>query len=191
MIEIFDDFVKDPEAVRQSVLRAGFGTWHPNKGDTGLAFYEGVSFWGDHATLFKALHDKLGQIIPSSMFFRITNPKMEPALIHSDRDYGAQTAIVYLSPEATGGTAFYKHRETGWVDLPPIEELMRDRPFFEKIRAQILKASEDDWEMVNFVEAKYNRCLIFDAPKIHCRFPKKGYGTNEHDSRMVWVAHIN
>lgn len=156
----------------------------------GLAFYEGVSFWGDHATLFKALHERLGQIIPSSMFFRITNPSMEHALIHSDREYGDYTAIVYLSEGEWSGTGFYQHQETGWVDMPPVAELMKDRPMFEKIRQQMLDASEDDWQLYEVIEARMNRCLVFDAPKIHCRLPKVGYGTTQDNSRMVWVAHF-
>lgn len=194
MVTVIDDFVSDPEAVRQSTLVSGFGTWRPKQGEVGAAFYEGVNFWGDHATLFRSLYRNLGeQIIPSSMFFRITNPSMEHALIHSDREYGQNTAIVYLSPntDSNSGTAFYKHRETGWSDMPPIEELRRDRPFFEKICQQMIDADDKDWEMYQFVEAKYNRCMIFDAPKIHCRIPKVGYGTNESDSRMVWVCHFN
>lgn len=127
------------------------------------------------------------------MFFRITNPKMEHALIHSDREYGEHTAIVYLSPNIGrhSGTAFYRHRETGWEDMPALDDLMKDRAFFHKIRQQMLDASDEDWESYQFVEAKFNRCLVFDAPKIHCRIPKVGYGTHEHDSRMVWVAHFN
>lgn len=193
MIQVFDDFIEDPERVRQSALQSGFGTWHPNKGDIGAAFYEGVNFWGDHATLFRDLYKRVGTIIPSSMFFRITNSAMEHALIHSDREYGQNTAIVYLSPNTSekSGTAFYRHKETGWVDLPPLEDLMKDRVFFQKIRQQMLDADDEDWEMYQFVEAKYNRCVVFDAPKIHCRIPKVGYGADESDSRMVWVAHFN
>lgn len=194
MIKVIDSFVRNPELVRESALRSGFGSWQPNKGDIGASFYEGVNFWGDHATLFNSLHRHVGQIIPSSMFFRITNPGMERALIHSDREYGENTAIVYLSKEATdvvSGTAFYRHRETGMVDMPPLSELMKNPPFFHKIRQQMLDASEEDWEQYHFIEARYNRCVIFDAPKIHCRIPKVGYGTNENDSRMVWVCHYN
>ena len=193
MIQVFDDFVADPQSVRQSALRAGFGTWRPNKGDIGAAFYDGVSFWGDHATLFRALYERLGAIIPSSMFFRITNPTMEHALIHSDREYGENTAIVYLSPnqDVHSGTAFYSHRETGMVNMPPLSDLMLHRAFFEKIRQQMLDASDDYWTMYDFVEAKFNRCLVFDAPKIHCRIPKNGFGTHDGDSRMVWVAHFD
>jgi hypothetical protein len=98
MIQVFDNFIPDPERVRQSTFRSGFGRWHPNKGDVGADFYEGVNFMGDNAPQQRALHKALGPIIVNSMFFRITNPSMEHALIHSDRDYGENTAIVYLSP---------------------------------------------------------------------------------------------
>jgi hypothetical protein len=194
MIQVFDNFIDDPERVRQSAIRSGFGTWNPNKGDIGANFYEGVNFWGDHATLFRALHKKIGTIIPSSMFFRINNPKhVQHSLIHSDRDYGEHTAIVYLSPTSCerSGTAFYKHRETGWTDRPPLEELIKDPEFLAKYKQQERAADDRDWQMYRFVEAKYNRCLVFDAPKIHCRIPKLGYGTTENDSRMVWVCHFN
>lgn len=194
MISVFDNFVADPDTVRQSALRSGFGTWHPNQGDIGASFYQGVNFWGDHATLFQALHAKVGQIIPSSMFFRITNPDMERALIHSDREYGEHTAIVYLSKtlaNVESGTAFYRHRETGWTEMPPLSELMADPEFFKTIRLQMLAADDADWEMHRFVREQYNRCVVFDAPQIHCRIPKVGYGIEENDSRMVWVCHFN
>lgn len=192
MIRIFDDFLPDPASVRRSALRAGFGSWHPNKGDIGADFYSGVGFWGDHASVFSALHEKLGPIIPSSMFFRITNPTMERALIHSDREYGQRTAIVYLSdsPPKVSGTGFYRHRATGMTEMPPLEELMSDPDFFETFKRQMVSGEDEDWEMYEFVEARYNRCVVFDAPLIHCRIPKSGYGTDESDSRMAWVGHI-
>ena len=151
-----------------------------------------MSFWGDHATLVRAIHEKIGQINPSSMFFRITNPKMEHALIHSDREYGEITAIVYLSPQSTeaSGTAFYRHRETGMTDMPPLDDLIKDPPFFQKLRQQMLDASEADWEMHNFIPAIYNRFLVFYAPMIHFRIPKTGFGATENDSRLVWVCHF-
>jgi hypothetical protein len=191
MLLVIDNFVTNAEAVRESALQAGFGTWRPGKGELGASFYDGVSFWGDHASLFKALHQHLGrQIIPSSMFFRVTNPSMERALIHSDREYGDNTAIVYLSESQWSGTGFYRHRETGMTDMPPINELRKDPPFLDRIRQQMLDASDKDWDMYQFVEAKFNRCVVFDAPKIHCRLPKNGYGEEIEDSRMVWVAHF-
>lgn len=191
-IHVIDDFVADPERVRQSALRSGFGTWHPNKGDVGASFYEGVNFMGDHTALQRSLHAAVGPIIVSSMFFRVTNPNMERALIHSDREYGQNTAIVYLSPEPEGlsGTAFYRHRQTGWTDMPALSDLMK-RADFSELRQQMLDADDKDWEMIQFVEGEYNRCIIFDAPKIHCRIPQVGFGSTETDSRMCWVCHFD
>lgn len=190
MIRVIDGFLENPDRFRESALKAGFGTWSPNKGDIGAEFYQGVGFWGDHATAFRALHNHVGQIIPSSMFFRVTNPGMEHALIHSDREYGDNTAILYLTNSPGSGTAFYRHRATGMTDMPPLSQLIC-RPDFQNLRKQMLDASEDDWEQYQFVEGKVNRCLVFDAPKIHCRIPKDGFGTDERNSRMVWVCHFN
>jgi hypothetical protein len=192
MISVFDDFLPDPERVRLSALRSGFGSWHPNKGDIGAEFYQGVNFWGDHASAFNALHEKVGQIIPSSMFFRITNPSMERALIHSDREYGEKTAIVYLSTprvNVLSGTAFYRHKATGIFAMPPLEELVKDPELFATLKRDTYE--DEAWGLTQFVEARYNRCVVFDAPLIHCRIPKNGYGEDEEASRMVWVAHFN
>jgi uncharacterized protein DUF6445 len=190
-LHVIDGFVPNPEAVKRSAIRAGFGTWNPGKGDMGASFYSGVGFWGDHATLLRALHGCLRQqFIPNSMFFRMTNPSMESALIHSDREYGDFTAIVYLSEGTGSGTGFYRHRESGLVDMPPISELLANPKLLSKLQTDSLKASEEDWEMYHFVEARLNRCVIFDAPKIHCRLPKNGYGSSEEDSRLVWVCHF-
>ena len=189
MIEIIDGFLSDPERVRQSALRSGFGTWKPNKGDIGADFYSGVNFWGDHATLFKALYKHLGQIIPSSMFFRITNPSMETALIHSDREYGEHTAIVYLTESPESGTGFYQHRVSGIKEMPPLEWLIQHPRVLESLKEDMRDVG--CWDRYKFVEARVNRCLVFDAPKIHCRLPMNGYGATDEDSRMVWVCHFN
>jgi len=194
VISVFDNFLEDPEAVRQSAISAGFGTWTPTtKGIQGLTAYSGVGFWGKHEDCYKALYKKIGQFIPSSHFFRVTNPGMERAIIHSDREYGDFTAIVYLShtTDVGSGTGFYKHRETGWIDMPPMEQRLKDPVQFEKMKEQMHEASDEHWHMYKFVEGKFNRCVVFDAPKIHCRLPKNGYGKNEQDSRMVWVTHFN
>jgi Family of unknown function (DUF6445) len=191
LIRVFDHFLKNPAAVRHSALASGFGTWHPNKGDVGLDAYAGMNFWGNHAALIRALWEQLGPVFPNDMFFRVTNPLTDKALVHSDRASGDFTALVYLSPDHPGsGTGFYRHRETGLTDMPSLEDLMKDKPFFEKLYADMLGASDEKWEMIDFVEATPNRCVVFDAPRFHCRLPKEGYGTDDASSRMVWACHF-
>lgn len=192
-VQIIDDFLSSPDSVRASALRSGFGTWRPHKGDTGLESYAGVNFVGDHASPLAELARRLGPIVPGLMFFRLTNPAVERAPVHSDRDYGCtHTAILYLSPTlpVESGTGFYRHRETGWIELPPAAEFVRQRDF-ERMHRQMLEGSEEHWERYDFVPGLYNRCLIFDSALIHCRVPREGFGTSDEDSRMTWTAHFN
>jgi len=191
MIQIFDDFVQEHSRARASALRSGFGSWRPLKGDLGLDSYAGINFWGDHSIMIKGLWEKLGPIFPNDMFFRVTNPLTDKALVHSDRSSGDFTALVYLSPDREdSGTGFYRHRATGLTEMPRIEDMMLDPEFKDALYADMLDASEARWEQIDFVEAKLNRCVVFDAPKFHCRLPREGYGDSDETSRMVWACHF-
>jgi hypothetical protein len=106
---VLDDFLKDPTAVRASVLAAGLGTWKPNKGASGADYYEGLGFYGDHAPIIETLYKKVGLIgYPNSMVFRVTNESTAPGVIHSDAAAGDTTCFLYLSSHAQKyGTEFY------------------------------------------------------------------------------------
>ena len=191
MFEVYDNFLPDPVRVRQSALRSGFGSWRPLKGDIGLDSYAGINFWGDHAPMLRGLYEKIGPVFPNDMFFRVTNPSTDKALVHSDRSSGDFTALVYLSPPHEGsGTGFYRHRETGLTEMPRLEDMLKDKSFFDKLYADMLAASNELWEQIDFVEARPNRCLVFDAPRFHCRLPHEGYGIDDSSSRMVWACHF-
>lgn len=190
---VVDHFVSDPDRVRASALLSGFGTWRPNKGEVGSSIYDGMNFWGDHGTLLRALAQLTSQrIFPNSMFFRVTNESTEGAYVHSDREAGDYTAIVYLSrhEEDSSGTGFYRHRETGLTRMPSFAELAEKPDFFEQLKQEMVGGSEEHWEQIKFVPGDFNRALIFDAPMFHARTPKHGFGSTAEDGRMVWVAHF-
>ena len=191
-IQIFDDFLRDPDRVRASALTSGFGTWRPNKGEVGSSVYDGMNFWGDHGVVLRALHAALGRpIYPNSLFFRVTNVTTEGAYVHSDRHSGDMTAIVYLSRHPSGsGTGFYRHRESGMDEMPSLAELLKMPDFFARLKDQMVRGAEEDWELLRFVEGHYNRCLVFDAPLFHARSPKHGFGTSAADGRLVWACHF-
>lgn len=188
---VVDNFLANPEVVRQSAIQAGFGTWRPAKGEVGSSVYDGMGFWGAHASLLKALSKAIGQpVYPNDMFFRVTNLSTEGAYVHSDREAGDYTAIVYLSQhEAISGTAFYKHRESGLTRMPPFNEMVHWTNW-EDFKAQMVKGSDEDWEQLEFVEGKYNRALIFEAPFFHSRHPKHGFGTDAESGRLIWATHF-
>jgi Family of unknown function (DUF6445) len=191
---VVDHFVSNPEKVRESALLSGFGTWRPNKGEVGSSIYEGMNFWGDHGAMLRALAKATGETIyPNSMFFRVTNESTEGAYVHSDREAGDYTAIVYLShhEDDSSGTAFYRHRETQITRMPSFTELGDDPSFFEQLKREMVEGSPEHWQQTKFVPGVFNRALIFEAPLFHARVPKHGFGFSPETGRMVWVAHFS
>jgi hypothetical protein len=193
-MHVFDDFLADPDAVRQSALDSGFGSWKPSKGEVGSSVYTGMNFWGDHAAPLKAIAKALGQAIyPNSMFFRVTNLDTEGAYVHSDREAGDYTAIVYLSKHETdlSGTGFFRHIETGMTAMPSFEEMRKDLEWFARFKTEMVEGKPEHWALTSLVPGTYNRALIFEAPLFHSRIPKHGFGDTPEAGRMVWVAHFS
>ena len=188
---VVDDFCDEVDNVVASVKAAGFATWLPNKGEVGTSVYDGMGFWGNHALLLKNIIPAVGSVIvPNSMFFRVTNEDTEQAYIHSDRETGNWTCVCYLSEhEQPSGTAFFRHKPTGLIEMPSFQE-MKDMGIFEELKADIVSRDPDKWEQIDYVEGKFNRALIFYAPLFHSRFPLNGIGTNESEGRLVWVSHF-
>lgn len=190
--EVIDSFCEDLELVKESALAAGFSTWKPNKGEVGSSVYEGMGFWGDHSLLLRSLILATGKVlVPNSMFFRVTNEGMEKAYIHSDRESGNNTCVVYLTEhEQESGTAFFKHKPTGLTHMPSHAE-MYAQGILEELKQDMVSRDPAKWEQTDYVEGKYNRALIFDAPLFHSRYPLEGIGNSTDSGRMVWVTHFN
>lgn len=192
MIRVFDDFLVDPKTVRQSAIASGFGSWKPSKGAIGSSVYEGMNFYGDHATILETIYKKAGFVgFPNSMLFRVTNETTERAYVHSDVTAGDVTCILYLSQHADRyGTGFYRHRETGADFMPPLDELAKYPAAFEKLKTDINDSGEHLWEEVQFVEGKFNRAVVFASHRWHRRFPEHGFGADEHSGRMIHICHF-
>lgn len=186
-----DNFSEYPAEVRQSAIDSGFGTWKPEKGVIGSSLYEGMNFKGAHDLMLRALVYAVQKpVYPRSMFFRVTKPGTERAYIHSDRTDGDWTCIAYLSEHAeASGTGFYRHRKTGLLEMPPIQDMLD--PKFEELRRDITEGGEAEWELTDFVRGHFNRALIFRAPLFHARHPLHGLGNGDDESaRMIWATHF-
>lgn len=187
-----DDFCPHVSEVRESALQSGFGTWTPPKGKVGSSIYDGMNFQGKHDLMIGSLCAALGgrPIFPHSMFFRVTTPETEAAYTHSDRHMGDWTCVAYLSEhEERCGTAFYRHRETGLLEMPRFED-MEGKPEFDKLKHDMIYGGENEWEEIDFIRAVYNRAVIFHAPLFHARVPKHGIGHKPEEARMIWASHF-
>lgn len=195
-IIVRDNFCKAIEAVRQSALQSGFATWKPNKGAVGSSIYDGMNFQGLHSIMILALSEALNcaRIFPNSMFFRVTTPETEAAYVHSDRHSGSHTCVAYLSDHnEVSGTAFYRHRKTGLLEMPTAEQMTEEGTFdmFSRDMVNGGHGENDPWEQLDFIRGVYNRAVIFHAPLFHSRVPRNGIGDgNPETARMVWVCHF-
>ncbi len=193
-LNIRDNFCDYAEGVRQSALDSGFGKWTPNKGEVGSSIYEGMNYVGAHGIMLRSLSAALGglHVFPNSMFFRITTPGTETAYIHSDREMGDLTCLVYLSKhEDVSGTAFYRHKPTGLLEMPSFEE-MKASGAIEQFGKDMVTRDPEKWEQTDFVRGLFNRAVIFHAPLFHSRIPIDGLGDgNPETARMIWACHFS
>ncbi len=191
---VVDDFCEHAEGVRASALESGCGTWRPSQGEVGSSIYEGMNFKGAHGIMLRSLSAVMGgaHIFPNSVFFRITTPGMERAYIHSDREDGEWTCVAYLSHhEDLSGTAFYRHRETGLLKMPTMEEMKN--PNYAELKKDMVKGGANEWEQTDFVRGFFNRAVIFHAPLFHSRIPLHGLGEDgdAYSARMIWGCHFS
>lgn len=191
LIKVVDEFCPRSEEVRVSALQSGFGSWRPNKGEIGTSVYDGMSFWGKHSFMLDSLTMAMKRVVlPNNMFFRVTNTDTESAYVHSDREWGSKTCIAYLSKhDEISGTFFYRHRETGLIEMPTLEQMKS--PEFEQLKKDIVSGGKEEWEEIDFVRGLFNRAVIFHAPLFHGRYPKNGIGASVEDGRMIWACHFH
>jgi hypothetical protein len=190
-IHVVDNFLEDPDKMRQSALASGFGTWHPKKGAIGPSEFEGVNFYGDHATGVKAIAKNFKMpIYPNKMFFRVTTLATDEAVVHSDIFTGDITCLLYMSEHEDSGTEFYRHKPTDTYALPPLKQFYSDREFFDRMKDDCSHRNPETWEKINYVEGKYNRAVFFPSPVFHCRYPYTGFGEDEETGRMIWGCHF-
>jgi hypothetical protein len=187
-MQVIDNLLGNPKRVRQSALDSGFGSWRPKKGAIGSSVYDGMNFYGDHASIIEAIYKKIGMVgYPNSMCFRVTNETTERAYVHSDVTAGDTTCILYLSEHSEGyGTGFYRHKRTGSMVMPPLKEISD----LATLQAEINDSSAEHWEEVEFVKGVFNRAVIFRSHRYHRRFPEHGLGTDENSGRMIHITHF-
>lgn len=190
-IMVIDNFLEDPDEMRQSALSSGFGTWRPNKGAIGPDHFEGVNFYGNHGTGVRALAKQFHKAIyPNKFFFRVTTEDTAEAVVHSDIFTGDLTCILYMSKHEGSGTEFYRHKPTNTFALPPLKKFYADPENFERMKKDCSHRDPEIWEKTRAVEGAYNRAVIFPSPVFHSRYPYTGFGHNPEDGRMIWGCHF-
>ena len=179
---VIDGFAADPERVRAEALAARYGpAAHHYPGVRG-ELPEGY-LAEQLPVVAEVVRTVFGRPLPVTLvdasFSVVTTPpadlSVRQRLPHCDAFTADRIALVhFLSPHASdgGGTAFYRHRSTGfeWVDET------RAPIFFGQLEAEIrhrgvpegyIHGDTDLFERIAHVPARANRALVYRGYQLH------------------------
>ena len=166
---VIDDVLDDPIAYRELALHQPFESV-----TVGAATFYGIGTRTD-----SRLPDFIASTYPSATptltFFR-KSPKLqaEPNFIHTDRDMGEWTGILYLTekPAHGDGTTFWMRRDT--------EARSSTAATLDELHAEWLEWRDMTlWKPWTSIEAKLNRLVLFSAPLFHSRSLRENYGRGD------------
>lgn len=173
---IIDDFLPDAESVRADGLRANYIDWYGPDGE----IYKRIAI-GEVPGLREGIERAMGPVEMLGMGYRLNfNGELPNAAIHSDMGWGTHAAVLYLS-EGEGGTAFWRHKQTGAARID-----QGDVALFEHVRHDWDDA--DKWDQIALAEMKLGRCIIYESAMFHSRWPFAAFGDDAKTGRLVAVA---
>jgi hypothetical protein len=181
-IVIFDDFAPSPKDLIEDAAMQSYGR-------------VGEHYPGLRAQLHPRMRERfLDRVMPvaqtvfgvapvpalvETCYSIVTTPPAEltptQRLPHFDSTDPNRLALLhYLSPEEQGGTAFYRHRATGFESVSQ-DRLARyaaviDREIVEQgvPEADYIRGSTPQFEQTLNVAARFNRAILYRGNTIHC-----------------------
>lgn len=177
-----EDFLSNPEAVRDAALRA---TWQNWKSETDGQVYKRVAEYNSPA-LADRIKIEMGRPVSIvKMGFRLNFADEPPnTLIHSDGDgWGNYAMVLSLTKDipAGNGTAFWRHIATGKdrLRVTDYDALMQVVPEWD---------DPSKFERWHVEEAKFNKAVFYRSELLHSRWPFEAFGSTPEDGRLTLVA---
>jgi len=180
---VVDDFLRDPQSmVRYAIDEAKFGpasaSYPGIRAATPLPYQDALAF-GLGRLVCDFFHVRMESAIVHDSFFAIvTTPpeqlRLEQRLPHIDDVCPGMIAFLhYLCEGYQGGTAFYRHRATGYESLDEEkakhmgalieQDLARSGP----LAGQYINSDNPIFEQTASFEARFNRLLVFRSRTFH------------------------
>ena len=179
-VVVIDGFHPDPDSLRTYAASAAFEPAHRHYPGIRAALPSDY-FARARATLAPVLRDVFDhhgtQLIDASFSIVTTPPAMlsvHQRLPHVDSVERARVALVhYLTIEDGDGTAFYRHRTTGFESVGEA----RSEAYYAQLNSELRQAgvpapayiadSNALFERLHRVKARYNRALVYPSAMLH------------------------
>ena len=168
-----------------ALLEVGYAATYRHAG----ASYPGIRSWADPSYLDRRrplMMQIMQQVfgfgrgvrLDASTFSLVTLAEHQLAPLqripHYDHAGGEVVAVMHylLGPE-TGGTAFYRHRRTGFETITPTREdaynaaLAQDERAFGMPAAGYFRGDSDWFEQIDEVEARPDRLVLYRGRQLH------------------------
>lgn len=178
-MRVINNFLPNPCRVRREALASEYIDWVGHDGET----YKRVCI-AEVPGLREGLEKELGPIDMLGMGYRLNyGGELPNAAIHSDLGWGTHACVLYLS-DGEGGTAFWRHAETGQDCIDVGDHALLD----------VVSKDWDDaekWEMTGLAAIKFNRCVIYESKYFHSRWPFEAFGTDKKTGRLIAVCFFN
>lgn len=177
---IVDGFAPDPDALRVAAAGSRFEPAHH--------LYPGVraatapDYWrAAQGVVATVLHDVFGcrdrvRLLDMSFSMVTTPPEAlstEQRVPHVDATEPGRIALVhYLSPEAGDGTAFFRHRATGFETITREREAL----YYARLAAELRESapppayiheSTQLFDRIALAESRYNRAIFYRSSLLH------------------------
>lgn len=204
---VIDDFAPDPDALRIAAQTARFGPAAQHY--PGLRAPLPETYLADQEPLIASIirdvfgHRNSFEVINASFSMVTRTPAaltVKQRLPHCDSFAIERIALVhYLSPHHSDGTAFYRHRSSGFETI----DETRAPAYFHRLNAELadggappLSYVANDtplFERTMLVEARYNRALIYRSYLLHSGAIRPGatLSTNPATGRLTVTAFLS
>ena len=178
---MIDNFVPDPQALSHEALDQDFAPMGPHYPGlrSAVAQERLLSFLTPIVPLICEVFGLSRVDVIDAMYSVVTTKAQDltpiQRLPHFDGLETERLALLhYLSPSSQGGTAFYRHRLSGY------ESITKDRfvDYSQKLHAEVariglpapayISGDTDLFELTKRIEARPNRALIYRGHILHC-----------------------
>jgi hypothetical protein len=176
-LQIADGVIPDLPTYRDAVLALPFQTVM-----VGPLPFHGIAPCED-PTLADWITARYPDAQPRMTFFRQSPAgQVEPNFLHTDRDMGDWSGILYLTahPLIGDGTAFWRDRITGATASTATTAA-------DLFAEGVTWRDPDRWEEWARVKAQPNRLVLFPAPLFHSRAIFENYGTGD-EARLIQLV---
>jgi len=120
------------------------------------------------------------KVVPRHMAFRLSlrgsNP---PQWAHSDAEVAAYGMFVFINP-GPFATVLLEHRKTGMRTHPQNEDELQAWKEDHN--------NEDAWREIARFDAAPNRAFVLRSELMHAALPRKGYGEDVRDGRLILLC---